>query len=86
MLALIGGYRATLRGADAEAALALAVNGARDLPASTARSLPNRLHYRGLETLAAYFIARRELLHRRFIRKWEQLERAEFRNRLLESL
>jgi CHAD domain-containing protein len=86
MLALIDAHQADLRGADAEAALALAVNGSGDLPASSARSLPNRLHYRGLETLAAYFSARRALLHRQFIRKWERLERAEFRSRLLESL
>jgi hypothetical protein len=86
MLALIEAHRGGLRDADAEAALALTVKGAGDLPGSTARSLPNRLHYRGLGTLAAYFCARRELLRRRFIRKWERLERAEFRDRLLESL
>ncbi len=86
MLELIDGHEAELRGSDAAAALALVPNGAGDLPGSTARSLPNRLHYRGLETLAAYFCARRELLHRRFIRKWERLERAQFRDRLLGSL
>jgi CHAD domain-containing protein len=86
MIELIDAHQQGLRGADAQAALALAPNGTADLPASSARSLPNRLHYRGLETLAAYFCARRELLHRRFIRKWERLERADFRNRLLGSL
>ena len=86
MLVLIGAHTERLRAADAEAALALAPRGATDLPASTARSLPNRLHYRGLEALSAYFRARRDLLHRRFIRKWERLERAGFRERLLEAL
>jgi len=86
MLLLIGAHTERLRGADTEAALALAPRGATDLPASTARSLPNRLHYRGLESLSAYFRARRELLHRRFIRKWERLERAGFREGLLEAL
>jgi hypothetical protein len=86
MLALIDRHTASLRGADAEAAIAFAPNGAGDLPASAVRSLPGRLHYRGLATLVAYFTARRELLHRRFIRKWERLERAEFRERLLEAL
>jgi hypothetical protein len=86
MLALIGAHSEGLRAADAEAALALAPRGATDLPPSTARSLPNRLHYRGLESLSAYFSARRDFLHRRFIRKWERLERAGFRERLLEAL
>jgi hypothetical protein len=86
MLALIDGHEADLRASDAEAALALAPSSAADLPASTVRSLPNRLHFRGLETLAAYFSARRELLHRRFIRKWERLERAGFREQLREAL
>jgi hypothetical protein len=44
------------------------------------------MHYRGLETLTAYFTVRRELLHRRFIRKWERLANAQFRERLLETL
>jgi hypothetical protein len=86
MLALVAEHTARLRAADAEAALALAPRGASDLPASTVRSLPNRLHYRGLETLVTYFSARRDLLHRRFIRKWKRLERAGFRERLLEAL
>jgi CHAD domain len=86
MLGLIAEHTAALRATDADAALALVPNGAPDLPGSTVRSLPNRLHYRGLETLVAYFSARRDLLHRRFIRKWERLERAGFRERLLEAL
>jgi hypothetical protein len=39
-----------------------------------------------LESLAAYFCGRRALLRRRFVLKWERLERAEFRDRLLELL
>jgi hypothetical protein len=86
MLALIDAREADLRVADTEAALALAPRGAGDLPATAARSLPNRLHYRGLETLAAYFGARRALLHRRFVRTWERLEREQFRSHLLDAL
>jgi hypothetical protein len=86
MLLLIDEHSASLRAADAEAALALAPRTASDLPATTVKSLPNRLHYRGLATLAAYFSARRELLHRRFIRKWERLERAGFREGLMEGI
>ena len=86
MLALIAEHTAKLRVVDAEAALALAPRGAKDLPGVAVRSLPNRLHYRGLETLVAYFTARRDLLHARFIRKWERLERAGFRTQLVEAL
>lgn len=86
MLALIADHTAGLREADAEAALALAPRGASDLPATTVRSLPNRLQYRGLETLTAYFSARRDLLHARFIRKWERLDRAGFREQLEQAL
>jgi CHAD domain-containing protein len=82
MLALIGEHAARLRAEDAVAALALAPPGAKDLPAEAVRALPNRLRYRGLETLAAYFSARRALLHGRFVRKWQRLERAGFRERL----
>lgn len=90
MLALIEQHAGELREADAAAAaaaaFALAPRGAPDLPAAGMRSLPNRLHYRGLETLVAYFTARRSLLHTRFIRKWDRLERAGFREQLLEAL
>jgi CHAD domain-containing protein len=82
MLELIGEHVANLRQGDAEAALALAPRGANELPASVISSLPNRLHYRGLEALRAYFTARRDLLHSRFVAKWERLERAGFRERL----
>jgi hypothetical protein len=86
MLMLIDEHEAALRDADAEAALALAPSNAADLPPSTVGSLPNRLHYRGLSTLSTYFRARRDLLHTRFILKWERLEQAEFRTSLLEGI
>jgi hypothetical protein len=83
MLELIEQHTERLRDEDSAAALALAPRAAKDLPADTVRSLPNRLHYRGLETLAAYFQARRDLLHRRFVDKWERLERNGFAEKLL---
>jgi CHAD domain len=86
MLELIAEHAERLRSEDAAAALALAPRAAKDLPPATARSLPNRLHYRGLETLAAYFQARRDLLHRRFIEKWEGLERNGFAEKLLTGI
>lgn len=86
MLELIAEHAARLRQEDSAAALALAPRAASDLPADTVRSLPNRLHYRGLETLAAYFQARRDLLHRRFVDKWERLERHGFAEKLLTGI
>ena len=82
MLELIAEHSARLRRNNADAALALAPRGAKDLPAESVRSLPHRLEFRGLETLAAYFSARRDLLHKRFLDKWQRLERAGFRDRL----
>ena len=86
MLELIEQHTERLRDEDSAAALALAPRTAKDLPAETVRSLPNRLHYRGLETLAAYFQARRDLLHRRFVGKWERLERNGFAEKLLTGI
>jgi hypothetical protein len=86
MLELIEEHTARLRAEDAGAALALAPRGAPDLPTAAVRSLPNRLHYRGLETLAAYFQARRDLLHRRFTEKWERLEKNGFADKLLTGI
>jgi hypothetical protein len=86
MLELIADHTARLRREDADSALALASSRSDDLPPETVRSLPNRLHYRGLETLAAYFTARRDLLHKRFVEKWDRLERNGFAEKLLTSM
>lgn len=83
MLELIDERVERLRSEDAAAAFALAPQNGAELPASTVRSLPNRSHYPGLETLAAYFRARRQLSHRRFVDRWEQLQRGGFRDRVL---
>jgi hypothetical protein len=45
---------------------------AADLDPEAAREAPNRLRYRGLEALAAYLRARREVLYARFLHEWEQ--------------
>jgi CHAD domain-containing protein len=86
MLELIDEHAERLGKEDSAAALALAPRAAKDLPADTVRSLPNRLHYRGLEALTAYFQARRDLLHRRFVEKWERLERNDFAEKLLTGI
>jgi CHAD domain-containing protein len=86
MLGLIDAHRASLRADDVEAALALAPAEEGDLPASSVRALPNRLHHRGLEALSAYFSARRRLLYCQFARRWKRLESAGFRERILKAL
>jgi hypothetical protein len=55
---------ATLRGAAGEHAS--------DLGPKAAREAPNRLLYRGLESLVVYLRARRDVLYASFIREWER--------------
>ncbi len=69
---------ARLRIEDAATLRETAGPGADDLDPAAAREAPHRLRYRGLETLAAYLRARREVLYARFIRDWERLERDDF--------
>jgi CHAD domain-containing protein len=45
---------------------------ASDLDPKAARDAPNRLHYRGLESLVVYLRARRDVLYGRFVREWER--------------
>jgi hypothetical protein len=63
-----------LRAEDTAAVRAGAGARSRDLEPARARDAPNRLLYRGLETLAVYLRARREVLYARFLREWERLE------------
>ena len=76
---------AKLRAEDA-AALRHAAGRQTDLDPAIARSAPNRLLYRGLETLDAYLRARREVLYSSFLRQWQRLERAELGPELLDAL
>jgi hypothetical protein len=71
----VEGHMAKLRAEDA-AALRKAGGRAADLDPAVARDAPNRLLYRGLETLDAYLRARRSLLYSRFLLEWQRLERA----------
>jgi CHAD domain-containing protein len=43
-----------------------------DLDPKAARAAPNRLLYRGLESLVVYLLARRDVLYDRFVREWER--------------
>jgi hypothetical protein len=42
-----------------------------DLDPKAARDAPNRLLYRGLESLIVYLRARRDVLYAQFVRTWE---------------
>ena len=76
---------ARLRSEDAAALRGRAGRG-KDLDPAVAREAPNRRLYRGLEALAAYLRARREVLYARFLREWDELERDALSARLLDGL
>ncbi len=59
---------------------------ASDLEPQAVKAAPNRRRYRGLEALATYLRARREVLHERFLRRWAQFEREGFRARVEEAV
>jgi hypothetical protein len=71
-----------LRGADAHAARRRAPARAGDLDPKYATRTAHTRAWRGLETLAIYLQARRELLFERFLELWTRLERDGFRARL----
>jgi len=71
-----------LRAADARTARLRAPANASDLDPRFATRTVNARAWRGLETLAVYLQARRELLYERFLEMWTRLERDGFRARL----
>ena len=70
-----------LRAEDVAATRAAAA-GEKDLPPAALREAPNRRRYRGVEAVATYAAARRELLYGRFIEAWSELVRDGFRERV----
>ena len=78
-LPLVERHIARLREEDAAAVQRVAKRNAADLDPVALREAPHRRHYAGLEALAAYLRARREVLYRRFVREWTRLEKAGFR-------
>jgi CHAD domain-containing protein len=60
-----------LRLEDAAALQEAAGPRASDLDPGSAREAPNRLLYRGLESLVVYLRARRDVLYARFVREWD---------------
>jgi hypothetical protein len=71
-----------LRAADAATARSRAPEKAGDLDPKYATRTGHARAWRGLETLAVYLQARRELLFERFLQTWTRLERDGFRARL----
>jgi hypothetical protein len=63
---------ARLRLDDAATLREAAGSGAKDLDPEAARAAPNRLLYRGLESLVVYLRARRDVLYGSFVREWER--------------
>ena len=70
-----------LRIEDAAAARA-AAGDAEDLPPRALREAPNRRRYRGVEAVATYAAARRDLLYGRFVVHWSGLVDSGFRERI----
>jgi CHAD domain-containing protein len=81
-LPLVRRHIERLREEDAAAVRDAAKPRASDLDPAAARAAPNRRRYAGLEALAAYLSARREVLYKRFVREWARLEKANFRHSL----
>lgn len=86
MLPRVRSHAKRLRAHDAQALLAAAPAGARDLGPEAAREAPNRARHRGIETLRSYLVARRAVLFRRFEREWLALAQRPFGDALLASL
>jgi CHAD domain-containing protein len=78
-LPLVERHIARLREEDTAAVQGAAKRNASDLDPAALSEAPHRRHYAGLEALAAYLRARREVLYRRFVREWTRLEKAGFR-------
>jgi hypothetical protein len=86
LMPLVDAHVARLRAQDAAAVVAGAPPGVDDLDPALSREAPNRARYRGLELLIVHAQARRDLLHARFVREWQALERDGFREDLEAAL
>ena len=86
MLPRIREHADGLRAEDVAAVRLYAERPAADLEPEAALHARHLARYRGLETLATYLTARRELLFERFVREWKALERRGFQTKLLDDL
>ncbi len=75
-----------LRAQDAASVRASAASRTKDLEPEAVRKAPNLGRYRGLEALAIYLTARRDVLYATFIAEWDRLHRRRFRERLERGL
>lgn len=82
MILMVRRHARSLRREDVDAMRAAAEPGADDLDPGVAVHAPNAAAYRGLETLMTYLKARRIVLHERFVRRWDELERHDFAGKL----
>jgi hypothetical protein len=86
LMPLVDAHVTGLRTEDAAAVVASAAPGAEDLDPVLSKDAPNRGRYRGLELLLVHARARRDLLHSRFVREWQAIEQAGFREELESAL
>jgi hypothetical protein len=77
---------AELREHDAAEVRSLAPDDADDLDPALVAAAPHADAFRGLQSMAIYLQARRELLFARFLERWAKLERQGFRARLEHAL
>ena len=82
MLPLVRARAKRLREQDLAAVRDSVASRAKDLDPRTVRKAPNLGRYRGLEALATYVTARREVLYARFLSEWDRLLAKGFRDRL----
>jgi hypothetical protein len=82
LMPLIRRRARALRRDDVATLVAAAGEEAEDLDPAVLQSTTNGELYRGLESLMAYTGARREILHARFVRRWDELERHDFAGKL----
>ena len=86
LLPLADRHVAALRAEDAAAVVHASPADAAHLDPALVRDAPHRSRYRGLELLMVHARARRDLLHGRFVERWQALEEGGFRAELESAL
>jgi hypothetical protein len=86
MLPRVRRHAAGVRSQDGHDLIRRAGANARDINPELASAAPGIDRYRGLEAVALYLAARREVLFARFTREWGRLEARDFAGSLLTSI
>ncbi len=86
MLARVREHSRSLRETEVAELRRRAGRSPRDLDPALASDAPGVDRHRGLQALAVYLEARREVLFDRFTREWARLEARDFRGALLDSI